>query len=587
MERASMKRFWMMGPVPKATRIAVTTGIALLSVVAAFTLPAAEPPAAPGSPRAYREHAMAQEGNSERGKKLFSDARALCFQCHTVDGKPVKLGPDLQTVGDKYPRAELIRALLEPSATIMPGYGRTEIETKTGEKFDGILKSVSETELTLVNASLVTNRVQKSEVKTQRSSPISIMPEGVHSGLSLEEFTDLIAYLEVLKQPEMQLANAAGTPSVIKRLAQPVTIVPVHDDSIRFDKPIWFGEHPTLPNVFVVAEQITARVWLLGKRTGGDTKTLFADIRPEATTGEIEGVMSIAFHPQFATNRKFYLIHDLVEGGERAMVVTERIAVADGSVDSGTPSRRIIRIAATTEVHHGGGMVFGPDGFLYIGMGDTGPQEDPLGHGQDLHTLAAKILRIDVNRTEAGRNYAIPIDNPFASRPDPAVRREIWAYGLRQPWRFSFDPMTQDLWVGDVGQNRFEEVSIVRAGENHGWNVYEGFELFSNAFRKEKTPYVPPIVSFRRKHGVSVTGGYVYRARRESSFNGVYVCGDYESRQMWGITQSYGKLQTIREIGNSPAKIVSFGTDRKGELYIVGYDLGVIYKVDFAAAKFE
>ncbi len=582
-----MKRLRMVGSILKATPIALTTGVALLGFVLTFKLSAAESPAAPGSPRAYREHAMAQEGNPERGKKLFNDARTLCFQCHTVDGKPVKPGPDLLTVGDKYPRVELIRAVLEPSATIMPGYGRTEIETKSGEKFDGILKSVSQTELILVNASLMTNRVQKSDVKAQQSSPVSIMPEGVHAGLSPEEFTDLIAYLEVLKQPEMQMANEAGTPSVIRRLAQPVTISPIHDDSVRFDKPTWFGEHPTVPNVFVVAEQITARVWLLGKKNGGDTKTLFADIRPEATTGEIEGVMSVAFHPQFASNRKFYLIHDLVEGGERAMVVAERIAAPDGTIDSGMPSRRIIRIAATTEVHHGGGMVFGPDGMLYIGMGDTGPQEDPLGHGQDLRTLSAKILRIDVNRTETGRNYAVPIDNPFATHRDPAVRREIWAYGLRQPWRFSFDPMTKDLWVGDVGQNRFEEVSIVRAGENHGWNVYEGFELFSNAFRKENAAYAPPVASFRRKHGVSVTGGFVYRARRESSFNGVYICGDYESRRLWGITQRLGKLQTIREIGTSPAKVVSFGTDRKGELYIVGYDLGVIYKVDLSAAKFE
>ncbi len=139
----------------------------------------------------------------------------------------------------------------------------------------------------------------------------------------------------------------------------------------------------------------------------------------------------------------------------------------------------------------------------------------------------------------------------------------------------------------DVGQDRFEEVGIVRVGENHGWNVYEGFELFSTVYRKEREKYVPPIISFRRAYGASVTAGYVYRARRGSSFDGVYICGDYESKRLWGITQRNRELRAIREIGTSPAKVVAFGRDRHGDLYVVGYDLGTIYKLDFRQAKFE
>ena len=167
---------------------------------------------------------------------------------------------------------------------------------------------------------------------------------------------------------------------------------------------------------------------------------------------------------------------------------SERIASPDLRTDSGRPSRAIIQFPCTTQDHVGGGIEFGPDGMLYIGMGDTGPQQDPQGHGQDLSLLLGKMLRIDVDRADAGKAYAIPADNPFVGVA--GARPEIWAVGFREPWRFSFDPVTGDLWVGDVGQDRYEEVSIVRRGENHGWNVYEGFEPFSSRYRRPDATYV-------------------------------------------------------------------------------------------------
>jgi len=272
---------------------------------------------------------------------------------------------------------------------------------------------------------------------------------------------------------------------VIQRLSRPVAVQPFHSESNRFDHPIWFAEHPVLNGHFVVAEQITAKLWLLEKRREGESKTLFADVRGEVFVTETEGLLGVALHPRFPENGKFYLMHEYMEQGRRAMVIAERVARKDLRADSGGLSCRVMKIDVATEVHHGGGILFGPDGYFYIGMGDAGPQGDPLGHGQDLHSFGGKLLCIDVDHAGAELAYTIPADNPFVHHPDLAVRREIWAYGLRQPWRFSFDPSTGALWVGDVGQDRFEEVGIVRAGENHGWNVYEGFELYSTVYRKE------------------------------------------------------------------------------------------------------
>jgi glucose/arabinose dehydrogenase len=241
-------------------------------------------------------------------------------------------------------------------------------------------------------------------------------------------------------------------------------------------------------------------------------------------------------------------------------------------------------MVSVTQDHSGGCIEFGPDGFLYLGMGDTGPQQDPQGHGQDMGTLLGKIIRIDVDKTDGDMPYAIPSDNPFRGVAD--IRPEIWALGFREPWRFTFDSLTGDLWVGDVGQDRVEEVAIVRRGENHGWNVYEGFEPFSNRYRKEGAEYVPPIFGYRRKYGNSVTGGYVYRGDKRSSFYGAYICGDYTSHRIWAVRQDNRMLKTVRQIGMSPQNIASFGTDQSGEIYVVGYE-GMIYKLDFSNARFD
>jgi glucose/arabinose dehydrogenase len=244
----------------------------------------------------------------------------------------------------------------------------------------------------------------------------------------------------------------------------------------------------------------------------------------------------------------------------------------------------LIKIPSLGGDHGGGCVQFGPDGYLYFAMGDSGPHRDPNGNAQNLQFLLGKMVRIDVDHQEDGRRYAVPRDNPFIGQS--GARPEMWALGFRNPWRFSFDSRNGDLWVADVGQDRVEEVDIVRRGENYGWNVYEAFERFSDAYRKEGVTYVQPVLAYKRKYGNSITGGYVYRGKRQPSFNGVYIFGDYTSKRIFGMTQQDRKLKTVRQIGTAPQRIVSFATDAEGEIYVVGFE-GIICKMDFSSATFD
>jgi hypothetical protein len=292
-------------------------------------------------------------------------------------------------------------------------------------------------------------------------------------------------------------------------------------------------------------------------------------------------LLAFDFHPGFGKDRRYYLKFQIQENGRISTIVEERRFGADLNSDSGEAPRMLLKIPGVTQDHNGGSMAFGPDGFLYIGMGDTGPQRDPQGHGQDMSLLLGKLLRIDVNREEGGLPYAIPADNPFTGRT--GVRPEIWASGFREPWRISFDSVTRDLWLGDVGQDQFEEVDIVRSGENHGWNVFEGGNAFSERYRSDNATYTPPIFSYPHSLGVSVTGGFVYRGKQAPRMEGWYVFADYESRRIWALQQVDRKLQRIVEIGRAPTRAVSFAQRLDRELCLVGYDDGIIYSVGLDA----
>ncbi|MDB6065816.1 MAG: putative glucose/L-sorbosone dehydrogenase, distantly related to bacterial beta-galactosidase [Pedosphaera sp.] len=566
-----------------------------LSLIEAHAQPQGSDPAR--ELREYRDFAMGRDGDAARGRELFGNLQQLaCVNCHSMDGTASKAGPDLLAVGDKFPRWELIRAVLEPSAGIEVGYAATIVETKAGDTIIGIIKESTADALDLMGGDGRHVRIATRDIASQRASTVSLMPEGLHAGLSKPEFTDLIEYLVTLKQPESALSNNRGMPSTILELAKPIAVRPFLSEELHFPpgyKPppgnaqnglVWFGQVPGKPDTFLAAHQ-TGKIWLIDKSAAGEVKNLFADVSKDIfNKSGPNGLLGLAFHPKFRENRKYYLQHQVLEDGKIFSTVVEREAAADFRADSGKPSRRLWKVAGATQDHSGGCIAFGPDGFLYIGMGDTGPQQDPQGHGQDMTTELSKMLRIDVDHADEGLGYAIPIDNPFRGRAD--VCPEIWASGFREPWRFSFDAVTGDLWVGDVGQDRVEEVSIVRRGENYGWNVFEGFEPFSNRYRKAGASYVAPVFAYRRKFGNCVTGGYVYRGNKQSSFYGVYICGDYNSRRIFGIKQKDRLLQTVRQIGTAPQGIASFGTDEKGDIYIVGYE-GMVYHLELEGANFD
>ena len=540
---------------------------------------AAEPPSA----SQYQAFAMSHLGDADRGKSLyFNDAKLACGRCHSVDAgaKDVKAGPNLFAIGDKFGRRDLIESILAPSAGKAVGYSTTTVQTRSGEVFQGIVKESTDRELALVQSDGKLARLATADIVRQKTSDTSLMPEGLHNGVTLQEFADLVEYLAGLKVPEALAVIGHGMPATIPELNMPVALVLFTKE--QFEHPVWFGPVPGLADTFAVEEHESGRIWFLKHNAGGDAKTLFADTG-HFLTGT-RGLVGLAFHPRFRANGRYYFTKHLVEDGHFRTVVYQGEADAARTHDSGRPPSVLLNVDMSSNVHFGGGLAFGPDGYLYVGIGDTGPQGDPHGNAQNMALLSGKLLRIDVDHVELGKPYAVPPDNPFVG--DAHARPEIWAAGLRMAWRFSFDPVTGDLWEADVGQDLFEEVNLVRRGGNYGWNVYEGFAPYSVKHRRDRERYVAPVFAYTRKYGASVTGGFVYRADPASSFYGVYVFADYQSARLFGLTQEGGALKRVRQIGKSPQPIVSIGRNERGDLFVVGYN-GQIYTLDFDHARFE
>lgn len=527
----------------------------------------------------FSEHARSHQGDPVRGKAVFENGQqAACAKCHSIGNKPRGAGPDLSACGDKFTREELITAILEPSSRIAIGYGSTLVETEAGKLYTGVLVRVTEDWIELLDDSGQTLRVPADEIVEKQESDVSLMPAGLENLMTPEMFSDLLAYLESLHQ-DLSGTQTAATTNEIPKCVQPLEFIALFDAGVRLDRPVWIGPVPGSRQRYVVLGHL-GKSWLIERHAEGDRQVPFVDLSDVVVVRGGSGLLGMAFHPKFQQNRKYYLKYQVEAGGQIKTVVDERQFAADGSGDAGQPARRILEIDCTTKDHNGGCLVFGPDGYLYVGMGDAGPQRDPQGHGQDLGTLAGKILRIDADHHAGKLPYAVPDDNPF--RSTPGARPEVWAYGFREPWRFSFDRRTHELWVGDVGQDQFEEVAIVRAGENHGWNVFEGFTPFSEQYRRPQMSYVPPVLSYPRRLGISVTGGYVYRGRQAPKMQGWYVFGDFESRHVWALRRDKRGQVEVVEIGQCPTRIVSFAECADGEILLVGYDAGVVYRLDLS-----
>jgi len=295
----------------------------------------------------------------------------------------------------------------------------------------------------------------------------------------------------------------------------------------------------------------------------------FLDIRDRVgSNGSERGLLGLAFHPEFAKNGYFYVNYTDRDGNTHIARFT-----ASGNLADPTSEVQLIFVKQPFPNHNGGALAFGPDGYLYIGLGDGGSSGDPYGNGQSRNTFLGKILRIDVDH---GDPYAIPTDNPF--KRSGGAYKEIWAYGLRNPWRFSFDRLTNDLWIGDVGQDKWEEIDFVRAGTpgnlNFGWNKVEGTHPFKGSSQPE---YTAPVAEYPHGTECSVTGGYVYRGAVLPEWQGVYFYGDYCSGKIWGLASpGSGKSQLLFQTG---FRISTFGVDEAGELYVADYN-GTIYRLE-------
>lgn len=332
------------------------------------------------------------------------------------------------------------------------------------------------------------------------------------------------------------------------------------------------GQDPSEPaRLFVVEKE--GRIHLM--ENGSLLPTAFLDITDRVGSENNEqGLLSVAFPPDFAASGIFY-VNYTDRGGDTIIARYRLLADNLGQADPRS-EQKILQIEQPATNHNGGQLQFGPDGYLYIGTGDGGRAGDPWGNAQNPDVLLGKMLRIDVAGTDS---YTVPADNPLLDQP--GTRPEIWAIGLRNPWRFSFDRTTGALYIADVGQNKYEELDFQPAtssgGENYGWDVMEGSHCFEPPNGCASEGLVPPIAEYDHSQGCSVTGGYVYRGTRNPEMDGVYFFGDFCSGNIWGVRQNVSGEWEMALLLDTDMNISSFGEDSAGEIYVVDFRGGEIY----------
>lgn len=365
----------------------------------------------------------------------------------------------------------------------------------------------------------------------------------------------------------------AGTGVVPVARAQPPKVTfEVAFRHLRFKRPLYVTSVPDGSDRLFVVEQ-AGRVYWFENDPRVDHANVALDITGRVRRhGNEEGLLGLAFHPGVKQNSLVFLHYTAVRGPRRNVLARFVMDAQRRTIDPA--SQQIILEVQQPWSNHNGGMIdFGPDGYLYVALGDGGAAGDPMGNGQNRATLLGTILRIDVDRADPGLAYAIPRDNPFVGQAN--VRGEIWAYGLRNPWRFSFDRLTGDLWAGDVGQDRWEEIDLIRKGGNYGWNLWEANHAFEQ--RERTGPFEKPVIAHGRQEARSITGGYVYRGTRLPGLVGAYVYGDFVTGLIWSLRYDGQVVTEHCHLGRVP-EIASFGQDRHGELYITSFD-GRIYKL--------
>lgn len=306
-------------------------------------------------------------------------------------------------------------------------------------------------------------------------------------------------------------------------------------------------------------------------------KTVMLDIQPLVSTAGEGGLLSVAFHPQFKKNHKFYVNYTTAGPVMNTVIVEYTTKLADPDVADPASARTLLTIQQPFSNHNGGQVFFDKSGMLLIGMGDGGSGGDPFKNGQNPKALLGKMLRIDVDNKAPGLQYAIPKDNPFVG--NPAYSPEILALGMRNPWRFSVDRLTGAIWAADVGQGAFEEIDIIESAKNYGWNKMEGAHCY-NASTCDQTGLTLPVAEYSHALGTSVTGGYVYRGSQNKSLYGKYIFADFGSGRFWALAAQGAGWQLV-EVAQSQLSPVTFGEDRDGELYVAQLfgGQGTVFKV--------
>ena len=346
--------------------------------------------------------------------------------------------------------------------------------------------------------------------------------------------------------------------------------------NLTFERPLDIRTPNDGQNRLFVVEQRGTISWFEND-VNVATLNSFLDIRDRVDDRRNEmGLLGLAFHPQYDSNGYFF-VNYTTDNPRRTRI--SRFTASDDDAGQVSPESEkiIMEVRQPFGNHNGGGIVFGPDGMLYIGFGDGGSGGDPNEDGQDPTTLLGSIARIDVD-VEDSEPYAIPQDNPFVGTGN-GVREEIYAYGLRNPWRFSFDSSTGDLWAGDVGQNAYEEIDIVVAGGNYGWDEREGSHCFEPRTGCQEEGLIDPVWEYPHERGnSSVTGGLVYHGNELSGLQGKYIYADFSSGRVWSLANAASGDAINEELVRARFGISSFGIDSNRELYICGFD-GKIYKL--------
>ncbi len=339
---------------------------------------------------------------------------------------------------------------------------------------------------------------------------------------------------------------------------------------LTFNRPVGIYDPEDGSNRLFVVEQ-DGRIIVFENHENTSNYQVFLDLKDRILYGGERGLLGLTFHPNYTLNGYFFIYYSETGTGDS---ILSRIKVNSSDPNIANKSSEIIlvKISQPYSNHNGGQISFGPDGYLYIALGDGGGNGDPASNGQNRKTLLGSILRIDV---DSAFPYAIPTDNPFYNNSEGWVE-EIFAFGFRNPWRFSFDGNTGSLWAADVGQSSWEEIDVVEKGKNYGWNTMEGthdFNLGTNV-----SQLVDPLYEYSHSLGNSITGGYVYRGSILTDLIGKYIYADYVSGRIWALEYSEGNVVNNTELIDTDLQIPSFGVDAHNELYICAFD-GNVYKL--------